>query len=156
MDSLSNWEMQMKRKAITIAFIVYVVCVFRITVFRPGISFRNLFQGTINVSLFKAYLPLLREGRWFRIIYLFGGNIVWFVPLGMYLKWLDKWKIRTIAVMGLLFSLFIETMQYILGTGISELDDLILNTLGAVIGAWIVGMLRRKIYDRKETGNAGK
>lgn len=71
------------------------------------------------------------------------------------MKWLDKWKIRTIAVMGLLFSLFIETMQYILGTGISELDDLILNTLGAVIGAWIVGILQgkfrmRNVYVDKE------
>lgn len=35
-------------------------------------------------------------------------------------------------------TLFIETTQYILGTGISEIDDLILNTFGSLIG-WGIG-----------------
>lgn len=32
--------------------------------------------------------------------------------------------------------LIIETLQYIFGTGVSELDDLVLNTMGAGLGAW--------------------
>ena len=35
---------------------------------------------------------------------------------------------------GALFSFGIETAQFILGTGMADIDDLIFNTLGAIIG----------------------
>ena len=35
---------------------------------------------------------------------------------------------------GLLLSLLIECAQFVLGCGISEIDDLLLNTLGAMAG----------------------
>ncbi len=71
--------------------------------------------------------------------YLFVGNIVWFVPFGMYLQYMgiSKTLVRTVLY-GFLFSLLIETLQYVFGTGFSELDDLVLNTLGAWIGGVIV------------------
>lgn len=140
-----NFFSKNKKRIITILFMIYIVCILRITVFRSNLSVQNLLNGTINISLFQSYIPLIRREKWRRIIYLFGGNIVCFVPFGMYLQWLGKWRFRTIAVMGLLFSFFIETMQYILGTGVSELDDLILNTFGAMIGAWFVWLLKRVV-----------
>ena len=97
------------------------------------------------MSLFQSYIPLIQEKNWFRIIYLFGGNIVWFIPLGMYLQWFkSKRSLWEIAVFGFLFSFFIETMQYILSSGVSELDDLILNTIGAVAGALIIRIIWRR------------
>ena len=39
---------------------------------------------------------------------------------------------------GFLLSLFVETGQFVLGSGVSELDDLILNSCGAVLGFGIV------------------
>ena len=38
------------------------------------------------------------------------------------------------VLVGFILSLIIETAQFVLGSGISELDDLILNTLGALPG----------------------
>ena len=35
---------------------------------------------------------------------------------------------------GFFLSLLIETMQFVFGTGVSELDDVILNTLGVYLG----------------------
>ena len=140
-----NFFLKNKKRTVTILFIIYVICILRITVFRSNFSFQNLLNGTINMSLFQSYIPLIRRAKWRRIIYLFGGNIVCFVPFGMYLQWLGKWKFRTIAIIGLLFSFFIETMQYILGTGVSELDDLILNTFGAIVGAWLVWLLKKVV-----------
>ena len=99
------------------------------------------------MSLFQSYIPLIQEKNWFRIIYLFGGNIVWFIPLGMYLQWFkSKRSLWEIVVFGFLFSFFIETMQYILSSGVSELDDLILNTIGAVAFKNAVDMM----FDRLE------
>ncbi|MBD5500926.1 MAG: VanZ family protein [Lachnospiraceae bacterium] len=128
----------MKKNAIKILFVIYMLSILRITIFRSGISFEHLLEGRINISLFQSYVPLLETGDWIRIVYLFVGNIIWFIPFGMYLQWCGKWKLKGIIMMGFCFSLFIEVMQYVLGTGISELDDLILNTAGAAIGAWII------------------
>lgn len=128
----------MKKKAIKILFAIYILTVLRITVFRSGISLEHLLKGTVNISLFQSYVPLLKKGDWLRIVYLLVGNIIWFVPFGMYLQWCGRRKITEIIIMGFCFSLFIEVMQYILGTGISELDDLILNTAGVAAGAWII------------------
>ncbi len=128
----------MKKKAIKILFVIYMLSILRITIFRSGISLEHLLEGRSNISLFQSYVPLLETGDWIRIVYLFVGNIIWFIPFGMYLQWCGRWKLKGVIMMGFCFSLFIEVMQYILGTGISELDDLILNTAGAAIGAWII------------------
>lgn len=128
----------MKKKAIKILFVIYMLSILRITIFRSGISLEHLLEGRINISLFQSYVPLLKTGDWMRIVYLFVGNIIWFIPFGMYLQWCGRWKLKGVIMMGFCFSLFIEVMQYILGTGISELDDLILNTAGAAMGAWII------------------
>lgn len=76
-----------------ILFFLYMVIVLRITVFRSGFSLESLFQnGQINLKLFEEYLPIIQDGRWFTFLYLFVGNIIWFVPFGMYLEYGKKVK----------------------------------------------------------------
>lgn len=126
-----------KRIAIGL-FWIYIGVLLRITVFRSGFQPGNLCQnGTINLTLFESYVPLLENRDFKRIVYLFVGNIIWFVPLGFYLGRFGrrKWKVWQIWLSGLLLSFLIEFLQYVFGTGVSELDDLILNSLGAWIGA---------------------
>lgn len=130
---------------LTAAFWLYMAVVFRITVFRPGFGLAHLLQnGRLNLTLFQNYIPLLRKGDWFRFIYLFVGNIIWFIPFGMYLRYMGKpkrgWQI---ILAGFLFSFTIESLQYIFGTGYSEVDDLILNTAGVCAGMGIMTGLRR-------------
>lgn len=120
-----------------ILFIVYMAVVLRITVFRSDFSFHNFLQGgSINLHLFTGYIPILTGGNWWMFCYLFLGNILWFVPFGIYLEVTERtdrlWKA---AVLGFFFSLCIETFQYLFATGYSELDDLVLNTLGVWVGA---------------------
>lgn len=131
----------MKKKMIVFLFAIYIIWVLRITVFRDTLRFGRFFSGTINASLFREYIPLIRHGAWMRSIYLFFGNIVCFVPFGMYLRGMKRWKVRTVVLCGLLFSLCIETMQFVLGTGVSELDDLILNTFGVLLGALFIKLI---------------
>ena len=38
------------------------------------------------------------------------------------------------ALAGMCLSLFIETMQFGLNTGVSDIDDVIFNTIGAILG----------------------
>lgn len=121
-------------------FLVYLAVVLRITVFRSTFTLQHLCQnGKLTLTLFEGYFALIRQGNWFSFTYLFFGNIIWFIPFGMYLQYTKKSKtLLQAAIYGFLFSLLIETMQYVFGTGYSELDDLILNTFGAWIGAAII------------------
>ena len=132
-----NKMTQPKKLALKILFWVYIAIVFRITVFRSGFGFDHLFQnGNINLTLFCDYIPLIREGHWYMFMYLFVGNIIWFIPFGFYLRYTGKPKgILRITICGFFLSLTIETLQYVFGTGYSELDDLVLNTFGVWIGA---------------------
>ena len=130
----------MKRSRILfLLFIIYMAVLLRITVFRTGFAENGFFHGTVNVSLFLDYIPLIQNGHWLRVIYLFVGNLIWFVPFGMYLQYIaaegrHAFTLWRILLLGAALSLFIEVMQFVLGTGISELDDLILNTAGVFIG----------------------
>lgn len=129
--------MRKKSWMITILFLCYLAALLKITVFRSGFGSCGIgAHGQVNLKIFTDYLPLIQTHDWDRFVYLFVGNIIWFVPLGMYVQYREAERgILRAAAWGLLLSLFIETMQYLAGTGISELDDLILNTAGAVLGA---------------------
>ncbi len=63
------------------------------------------------------------------------GNIVIFIPLGVYLSLFKKNK-KAITNLIIIFivSLFVEIIQGLLGIGISDIDDVILNCLGGGIG----------------------
>lgn len=75
-------------------------------------------------------------------VFLFLGNIGMFLPAGFFpvLLWRqgDVW--RSIMV-GFLTSLTIETIQLFIDRG-TDLDDLILNTVGAVTGYFLYRLLR--------------
>ena len=133
-----------------ILFVVYLAIVLRITVFRSDFSFQNFLSGgSINLKLLTGYAELVMGGHWWMFCYLFFGNIIWFVPLGMYLEMIGRTKrLWQAALIGFLFSLCIETLQYLFGTGYSELDDLLLNTLGVWVGAVGMRAIKRcKLYE---------
>jgi glycopeptide antibiotics resistance protein len=63
------------------------------------------------------------------------GNIVIFIPLGTYLSLFKNDK-RVITNLLFIFivSLSIEFIQGLLGIGASDIDDIILNCLGGLVG----------------------
>jgi glycopeptide antibiotics resistance protein len=69
-------------------------------------------------------------------------NILFFVPFGVLLPVKRWWTMFIIAA---LFSTWIEFIQYIGGFGLAELDDVICNTLGAIIGFKVWTWLKGKI-----------
>lgn len=70
-------------------------------------------------------------------------NVALFVPLGILLpmirKGFRKWQQMLAAGGGL--SLWIELMQLAGGRGIFDIDDLSANTLGAMLGFWLIGIV---------------
>lgn len=125
----------MKKKVILIIiFITYLAALLRITVFRSGFDFSNAFSGgEANLVPFADLANVfIADKRAF--IYLFFGNIIWFVPFGFLMKRITNMTTARIISLGFLLSLCIETMQFIFGTGVFEFDDLLLNTFGMLLG----------------------
>ncbi len=134
----------MKRKAIWwVAFIVYLVVLFRITVFRTGFSFDNLFGGTLNLSLFSEYLRFAQNGSWRVFLYYFVGNIICFIPFGALLFREKRNSAFSVFAASLLLSVVIEMLQFVFGTGVTEVDDVILNSCGSMLGYYLI----RRISD---------
>ena len=65
-----------------------------------------------------------------------GGNIIGFVPLGILLPLVFPFFQYFFRVTGAVFliSLLFETTQLFAGIGVFDVDDLILNTAGGIIG----------------------
>ena len=68
-------------------------------------------------------------------------NILFFMPFG-FLCPLKKWS--SVLFTAAIFSILIEAIQYIGGFGLAEVDDVICNTLGALIGFGLLSFMKRK------------
>lgn len=113
--------------------LVYLGVLLRITVFRSDFLAHPLFRdGQVLWVPFVSLYRILRNSIPY-FIYLFVGNLIWFVPLGLLLPVLTGCGKKVIG-WGFLLSLLIECCQFIFGTGVTEVEDLILNTAGAAMG----------------------
>ena len=78
------------------------------------------------------------------------GNILMFIPLGLYfsnfMKRFHFWKVIR-AIIGT--SLSIEVLQYILKRGATDIDDLLLNTVGGLIGM-VIYLVFKALFKSKE------
>lgn len=118
-----------------ILFGAYIAAVLWITLFsRLGTERRSILLP------FHSYVEILK-GEWRPLLENI-GNIALFIPLGVTLKWSG---VRDVKKAGLLASLLIEVLQFTFALGTFECDDLIHNTLGAVIGAWCAGKIGGEI-----------
>ncbi|MBB6731366.1 VanZ family protein [Cohnella sp. CBP 2801] len=84
-----------------------------------------------------------------------GGNIIIFIPLGIYLSLFKKNKrVITNLLFILILSLFIEIIQGLLGIGASDIDDIILNCLGGFVGILGYKFLIFSLRDEKKVRTA--
>ena len=114
-----------------ILFGAYIAAVLWITLFsRIGEGYRGFLLP------FHSYVEIWK-GEWRPLLENI-GNVILFIPLGIALKWIG---VKDVKKDGFLASLSIEILQLTFALGTFECDDLIHNTLGAVIGAWCVGKI---------------
>ncbi|WP_414838740.1 VanZ family protein [Carnobacterium sp. TMP28] len=140
------------------AFIFYIILLIHLTIFREEHSIGNVrFNmqplSAINLTPLTHTLKLTKGVTLFDYYYNFYGNILWFVPMGFVVAYLLNKKpyfLKTLLT-GFCFSFFIEMMQFFLGTGITDIDDLLFNTIGTIVGL-ICFMIVEKVveYDKKK------
>lgn len=132
-----GYNINTRRESILWMFTFYIVILYQITVYRYGISLDFLAEPRpkINLSLLTEIIKIYKHGAIWSFIYNIAGNILWFVPFGMlYSALIPKKSLLKTAISGCIVSISIETMQFIFNTGISDIDDVLFNTVGAILG----------------------
>ena len=128
-----------RKTALWLVFAVYLAVLLRITVLRSDFGTHDFCSGTVIWVPFVSLYEILQNSLW-RFIYLFAGNLVWFWPLGFLMPLLTPLR-KSVMLLGAGFSILIEVLQFIFATGVSEVEDVILNTLGCCIGYGCYGIL---------------
>ena len=130
-------------------------------VVRETMELRHSGSRGLMLVPFRELAGMFREPNhmfFFRQITL---NILLFIPFGfmtavnLYLyrknSTLPIWL--TVLLLGFAFSLLIEVFQFITGRGYTEVDDIINNTLGVMIGYWLYKVMldcfKKRISDGK-------
>jgi len=140
-----------KRITLTIILIAYSAILIRVLVFKdlPLIrigSLRFKFGGThtgaANLLPFSTILPyLLGKKGWMIAVINLAGNIVLLAPIGFLVPFIYRkmtWKKSLALAVAAGFAL--EGMQAVFRVGIFDIDDVILNGLGVMIGYWTFTM----------------
>lgn len=110
---------------------------------------RELLDGVnlVPFRMIRQYFHDFGTADVFFAIIMFLGNMGTFLPLGFFLPLLFRgWNGFKIACFGAVFSLSVEFVQYFLGRH-CDIDDLLLNVLGVVMGYWLY-LLLKKIFPR--------
>lgn len=129
--------------AVLLGYVLVVLCATLLSRAGGGYS-------PVNLHLFDSYMQAwqgMDMADWRNLIL----NIAMFVPFGFLLPLVVKkcrafWKT---ALCGLIFSGVIEGIQYLTGRGVCEADDLLNNTVGAMIGYGLAYLLLR-LFRQKE------
>jgi len=118
-----------------ILFGIYILLVGSITVNYVQVLQGHFERGTrYNLVPFEGIKDILSQGIKTYALFNVAGNIVLFLPLGILLPLLwRRWTLSRTTFAALLLSAGIELLQFYTGRG-ADIDDVMLNTLGAAIG----------------------
>lgn len=140
------------RTVLIIVFIVYLVALTGLVLFKGPIFYRvvpateeyrnKTEEGAYrryNLKPFKTIKAFMNShpstsfaSRFFNL----AGNIALFIPFGFLFPLLfrNMGSFGTVLLAAFFLSLFFEVFQFITKIGQFDVDDLILNTLGAIVG----------------------
>lgn len=146
----------MVRTSLIILFAVYLLILLKLIVFKHPTDFTvetSFFSLNSNFMPFKTILGYLSgEPSWQIVVRNLAGNLLLFVPFGVFLPLIFRtmrWK--RVLITALVFSLLLETLQVFL-PGSPDVDDVILNTLGGLLGyvafTWCISMVKRDYASR--------
>ncbi|MDO8604272.1 MAG: VanZ family protein [bacterium] len=129
-------------------FIAYLILLIKVIAFKyPSSMVFDVADG--NYVPFKTIVSyLMGQPTWTVAIYNIGGNIVSFIPLGFFVPILYKQRssLKHVFIFAFSLSFAIECMQVLLSAGIFDVDDIILNILGAVVGYVFVLIFHVHMY----------
>lgn len=146
LSAVNDRRVRRKKKPIPVAavtsFFMYVVIMLFITFLSRESGSRT---GKVDLKLFSTW-GINGRNRAFVM-----ENVLLFIPYGFVCAWAIRpaRKFLTCTALGLLTSLGIECMQLYTARGYFQIDDILTNTLGAMIGY----VLFRCVLNEEHTGS---
>ena len=131
-----------------IAFVIYMIVLVYFLLLSDGFGRtvqRDEYQFNlipfVEIMRFVTYREYL---GFYNVMINLIGNVVAFIPFGALIRWVINRSVRWYHVMGytFLFSLSVELLQLIAKVGAFDVDDLILNTFGGLLGFFVYRILR--------------
>lgn len=146
-----------------IAFCVYMIVLVYFLLLSDGFG-RTVRRNEFHYNLIP-FVEIIRFIKYRNEIGLYSvminlvGNVVAFIPFGALIRWVINRSVKWYVVVGytLLFSLSVELLQLVAKVGSFDVDDLILNTLGGLLGYFVYYLLRwgdRKLFDQPKKKGA--
>lgn len=143
-----------KRICLCSLFIVYLTLVVTLTLFPMPYRYCYFYyftaEGTVILKPFTTIIYQLQNIKYAHIARQFFGNIVLGIPFGILAPPVFKIKGKIMPYLYFVaFPVLIELSQYAAGEIVgfryrtTDIDDVILNFLGAAIGFWILKKYRR-------------
>ena len=134
----------MKKYIIIGLFLGYLLLLIKVIVFKyPSSMLFDIADG--NWVPFKTIVPYLRgQPTWIVAMYNIGGNVASFIPLGFFVPVLSHHplpQLKHVLIFAFLLSLALEGLQVFLHAGVFDVDDIILNVLGAIVVYGIFALL---------------
>ena len=133
-----------------VCFLAYLLCLGYMLFYSVGFDRVEHEEYRYNLTMFQEIMRYynlgMRSGNWALFVMNVIGNIVVFMPIGMFLPSLFS-RCRNIfftTVLSLEISLCVEVVQLLTKVGSFDVDDLLLNTLGGICG-YLVYMIYRGI-----------
>lgn len=135
----------LKHEIASIFFVFYLLALYQITAFRLGglgWNLENMLarRTRVNDEPLVLIWDWTVKGVWWHLFYNVVGNCIWFIPLGVMLPAIYREfrkKPLLVIFVGMAVSSSIEILQYILCTGVTDIDDVLFNTIGTAMGYWV-------------------
>lgn len=160
---------RIRKNIVLTSFVVYMITAFFITLLPlPSIeAVKNMEPVKANFSPFLFVKTFLNDsgfvwneiGTWVGAFcsssfYTVAFNFLLTIPFGVYLRKYFKQRLPGVVIFGFLLSLFYEATQFTGVWGIyphafrfADVDDLIVNTLGAAFGFYMEGLFDKLLPD---------
>ncbi|HET7627908.1 MAG TPA: VanZ family protein [Bacillales bacterium] len=137
LENQAFMDMRVKR-FVFLCWFTYVVILLYVTLFTHNYY---TYGRSVNLQLFDSIELMLHSGSYWLFIKNVYGNILLFLPQGLLLPILFR-KCRNFFLLffvAVVSSFTIESLQYAYAKRIFDIDDILLNVVGAIIG-WALVM----------------
>lgn len=154
-------DMDVEKKRYGLRFCGYIIFILYLLALIYFMFFSDFYGRTqvseeyhYNLQPFKEILRFIKYHKnigFTRVLLNLGGNVVGFLPFGFFVPMLFRRARKWYAVLlfSMEFSVVIEVLQLVNKVGSCDVDDVILNTLGGILGYlcyYVIHYVRRKSH----------
>lgn len=124
-------------KYIDLLFCLYFILILMLTLFKND----NGWTGNINLNPLEVFKDIKSSSNG---LILLVGNICMYIPIGIYIEYRFFNKKSTLKIgLFLIYIFLIELIQHIFKKGVFDIDDIILNSIGFLIGVFLVKGIKK-------------